>query len=102
MYHMMVERELINTFIETGKFTAQEFEITPRMSEDWVQFRSDPQRFLPGIFDGNWARADKKPSAGMIKAVRVICGNDGVFRLIGRQGKNIYATPWIGELKFLT
>jgi len=92
-----VTQELINNFIQTGKFTAQEISISAESAADWVQFRSDPQRFLPSIFDGNWARPEKKPSAGMIKVVRVMAGNDGVHRLIGRQGSAIYATPWIGE-----
>jgi hypothetical protein len=91
----MVE-ELIRTFVETGKFTAQEVTITPSMTEDWVQFRANPQRFLPKIFDGDWARPDRKPEAGLIKLVRIMSGNDGVHRLIGRQGAFIYATPWIG------
>jgi len=97
MYYLNMERELIDTYITTGKFTAQEIRISEKRAEDWVQFRTNPQRFLPGIFDGDWARADKKPTSGVIKVVRVICGNDGVFRLIGRQGNSIFATPWIGE-----
>jgi hypothetical protein len=97
MYNRSMQQDLITTFIQSGKFTAQELVITTQMAEDWVQFRSDPKRFLPAIFDGDWARADRKPNAGPIKVVRVMCGNDGVFRLIGRQGSNIYATPWIGE-----
>ena len=91
----MVE-ELIRTFVETGKFTAQEVTITPIMTKDWVQFRTNPQRFLPKIFDGDWARPDRNPEAGLIKLVRIMSGNDGVHRLIGRQGAFIYATPWIG------
>jgi hypothetical protein len=92
-----VVEELISNFVETGKFTAQEISISADSTGDWVQFRSNPQRFLPSIFDGNWAWPDRKPSAGMIKVVRVMAGNDGVYRLIGRQGSGIFATPWIGE-----
>lgn len=96
LYNWTVVEELIHHFIETGKFTAQEIALSANSVGDWVQFRSNPQRFIPSIFDGNWARPEKKPAVGIIKVVRVMAGNDGVHRLIGRQGSFIYATPWIG------
>jgi hypothetical protein len=97
MYHNFVIEDLIKIFIETGKFSAQDVMLTTKTKEDWVQFRIDPQRFLPKIFDGDWARADKKPSVGPIRLVRIMVGNDGVHRVIGRQQTSIYATPWIGK-----
>jgi hypothetical protein len=97
MYNQSVIDQLIKIFVETGKFTAQEFIISAKVAEEWVQFRSNPQRFLPKIFDGDWAKPDRKPEAGVIKLVRIMCGNDGVYRMIGRQGAFIYATPWIGR-----
>jgi hypothetical protein len=87
---------LIEAFISTGKFSVQELLLTSKSIEEWVQFRTDPQRFTPKIFDGDWARPDRKPQVGPIKLVRVMEGSDGIHRLIGRQGNNIYATPWIG------
>ena len=89
--------DLIKNYVLTGKFTAQEMALTSHTTEVWVQFRTNPQRFLPKIFDGDWARADKKPSPGPIRLVRIIAGSDGVHRVIGRQGLYIYATPWIGK-----
>ena len=97
LYTYAMLDSLIKSFVKTGKFTAQEIVLTARMCEDWVQFKTNPPRFLPQIFDGHWARPEKKPQAGKIKLVRIICGNDGVYRLIGRQGDSIYATPWIGN-----
>jgi hypothetical protein len=63
---------------------------------EWVEFRSNPQRFLPTIFDGDWADQMSHPSAGDVRIVRVLRGRDGVIRVIGRQGSAIYACPWIG------
>ena len=91
----MVE-ELIKTFVKTGKFTAHEIVLSPKITEAWVRFRVDPNRFLPQIFDGDWARPNKHPEAASIRLLRIIAGNDGVYRLIGRQGTFVYATPWIG------
>lgn len=97
MYARTVIDDLIKSFIQTGKFSAQEILLNSQTKEVWVQFRVDPQRFLPRIFDGDWARADKKPAVGPIRLIRVMAGNDGVHRVIGRQDKLIYATPWIGK-----
>jgi hypothetical protein len=62
----------------------------------FVQFRANPQRFTPKIFDGDWALGNAHPEPGPIRIVRVITGLDGVSRAIGRQGPQIYACPWIG------
>lgn len=86
---------LLKEFETTGKFTAQEFTLTEDMTSVWVKFKIDPQRFLPQIFDGHWARPDLHPQPGKIKLLRIIKGNDGVSRLIGRQSDSIFATPWI-------
>jgi hypothetical protein len=96
LYIGFMIQELLKIFVETGKFTAQEITVSEKMVEDWVQFRSNPQRFLPKIFDGDWAKPDRHPTPGEIKLVRIMPGNDGVYRVIGRQGSFIYATPWIG------
>jgi hypothetical protein len=87
---------LIETYKMTGKFTAQEYLIPEGECNDWVEFQSNPQRFLPSIFDGNWARPERHPVPGNLKLLRVMEGNDGVLRIIGRQGNAIFATPWIG------
>jgi hypothetical protein len=62
----------------------------------FVQFRANPPRFTPKIFDGDWALGNVHPAPGPIRIVRVITGVDGVSRAIGRQGAQIYASPWIG------
>jgi hypothetical protein len=87
--------ELIETFRVSGKFTAQEYALLSPECEKWVEFKINPQRFLPSIFDGNWARPERHPLPGNIKLLRVIAGNDQIFRIIGRQGDKIFATPWI-------
>lgn len=85
----------LKEFETNGKFTAQEFTLTKDMTSAWVKFKIDPQRFLPQIFDGNWARPEIHPHPGEIKLLRIIKGNDGISRIIGRQSSGIFATPWI-------
>lgn len=92
---MLVVKQILKEYEETGKFTAQEIYLNEDMTKLWVQFCSDPQRFLPKIFDGNWARPDRHPMVGSIKLLRIVQGNDGINRLIGRQADSIFATPWI-------
>ena len=92
---MFVVKQFIKDFETTGKFTAQEIILTEEMTKQWVRFQRDPQRFLPKIFDGNWARPDHHPDSGNIKLLRIVQGNDGISRLIGRQADFIFATPWI-------
>lgn len=92
---MLGVKQILKEFETTGKFTSQEISLTEEMAQQWVQFQTDPQRFLPKIFDGNWARPDRHPNSGSIKLLRIVQGNDGVCRLIGRQSDFIFATPWI-------
>jgi hypothetical protein len=87
--------QILKDFEATGKFAAQEMNLTEEMTLVWVQFKTDPQRFLPQIFDGNWARPERHPVPGNIKLLRIIKGKDGISRAIGRQSNNIFATPWI-------
>jgi hypothetical protein len=75
-------------------FTAQEVQLTETDCKLWVQFKTEPQRFIPKIFDGEWALTQKNPSGGVIRVIRVITGTDGISRTIGRQGNKVYAYPW--------
>ena len=78
-------------------FTALDFEVTAESKELWVKFIFNPQRFLPVIFDGEWAFPKRHPEIGSLRIVRIMTGNDGVTRVIGRQAAGLYAYPWIGE-----
>jgi len=88
------EKKIIARFELEAKFTAQNFELDPADVEAWVEFVKDPQRFLPGIFEGNWARLDRHPDPGSIRLLSVVKGTDGISRLIGRQEARIFAFPW--------
>jgi hypothetical protein len=77
-------------------FRVAELVLDPGLAARFVQFRSNPPRFTPKIFDGDWALSSAHPRPGPIRIVRVITGTDGVSRAIGRQGAQIYASPWIG------
>jgi hypothetical protein len=77
-------------------FRVAELLLDPEGAGRFVQFRFNPPRFTPKIFDGDWALGNVHPEPGPIRIVRVITGLDGVSRAIGRQGAQIYASPWIG------
>lgn len=62
--------------------------------ELWVRLRIDPKRFAPAIFDGDWAHTQQHPGPGKIRIIKAITGNDGISRLIARQGIYVYAYPW--------
>ncbi len=88
-------QSIIDKFVNEGKFTAQELELNKELAAKFVQFRQDPVRFLPKIFTGNWAHPERHPAEGNIRLLRVLRGNDGVVRAIGRQPGGIFAYPWL-------
>ena len=89
------ELNAIITDHELGKpFKASEMSVTKDVCESWVKFRIEPQRFLPANFDGDWANTKIHPVEGKIRLIRVITGNDGISRVIGRQGSALFAYPW--------
>ena len=98
MYHLAMSKSaiaaLLKDHIEGRSFTAQEIEILPGENQIWVRFKTNPQRFQPKIFDGDWAHTQQHLEIGLIRVVRVMNGNDNIPRVIGRQGNHIYATPW--------
>ncbi len=60
----------------------------------WVRFKVEPNRFLPKVFDGEWAHTNLHPKEGDIRLIRVMKGNDGITRIIARQGRHLFAYPW--------
>jgi hypothetical protein len=60
----------------------------------WVRFKVEPKRFTAAIFDGEWALTQQHPQEGNLRLIRVITGKDGISRIIGRQGKHLFACPW--------
>ena len=86
--------KVIKDHLDGLPFTAHEVALSEIDCELWVQFKTEPQRFLPKIFDGDWAITQKHPEAGAMRVIRVITGTDGIARAIARQGNRIYAYPW--------
>lgn len=81
---------------KAGKpFTAHELPTGDNDREIWVRFKINPQRFLPGIFEGDWAHTKQHPVEGTLRVVRVMTGTDGITRVIARQGNNLFASPWL-------
>lgn len=89
--HLM---EIIKNYEMTGKFSVSTIDLDSNSTSFFVQFKSNPQRFLPAIFDGLWAFENRHPGIGEVRLIRVIKGNDDVTRVICRQGNEIYAFPW--------
>lgn len=69
--------------------------IEPQDVTQWVRLRTDPTQFTASVFDGDWAIADRHPEPGEVRVLRVVDGLDGVSRAIIRQGRHLYAFPWI-------
>ena len=92
----LADLNLIISEFENGKAPVpQEVSTTSKTCEAWVRFKIDPKRFMPSIFDGDWAFTHQHPDPGSVRIVRAMTGNDGVSRLIARQGKYVYAYPWL-------
>ncbi len=86
---------IVNKFETTGKFSVEVFNLKQADCAEWVQFVSDPKRFIPEIFEGLWAKTTSHPNPGALRVIRVIKGKDGITRVIGRQENRIFANPWI-------
>ena len=84
---------LIQKYLDEDQFTV----VTGVLDEDtrgrFVRLKKDPQRFLPDIFSGSWSMPSSHPTGQPIRFLRVMTGQDGVTRIIGRQGKYLYAFP---------
>jgi hypothetical protein len=93
MLHSKLD-SIIKLYEQNEEFTPIEIKIDHGAEKIWVRFKIEPQRFLPKIFDGDWALTHLHPSVGVIRLVRVIKGVDGIFRVVGRQGRFLYAYPW--------
>lgn len=93
----MIKTKLDNIIkhFDSGKpFVPEVVELTQLDCQVWVRFRIDPKRFLPSIFNGDWANTTQHPSPGDMRILRAMKGDDGVTRLIARQGRYVYAYPW--------
>jgi hypothetical protein len=87
--------QLIKNHILGNSLVPTSYEINEFDKMIWVRLKADPQRFLPSIFEGDWAILNKHPNAGTIRIIKSLTGTDGVPRLLARQGNHIYAYPLI-------
>lgn len=89
----------IHTLLEQhrrgDKFSVSVVKVSEGEAREWVRFKSDPVRFVPSIFVGDWAIPDRHPIPGEFRILRIITGSDGVARAITRQGRHLYAFPWL-------
>lgn len=70
-------------------------EIDDESRTQFVQLRTNPNKFIPRIFDGDWAETARHPDLGDARLLRVIRGTDNVARAIVRQGRSLFVYPFI-------
>lgn len=85
---------LISKHENGDSFSAQVVTLSQSDCQIWVRFKVEPNRFLPKIFDGEWAHTHLHPKPGEIRLIRIITGSDEISRVIGRQDKHLFAYPW--------
>ena len=90
-----VAKDLIDAHLDGEDFAATELVLSSVEVAEWVRLRTDPRRFTPSIFVGSWADAEAHPDAGDLRILRVMTGYDQVTRAIARQGRYLYAYPWM-------
>lgn len=90
-----VAKSLIRQWLKDESFSLTEVELRSDEVDAWVQLRNDPRRFQPSIFLGAWADPQSHPQPDEIRILRVMTGPDRVTRAIARQGKYLYAFPWM-------
>ena len=85
--------KLIKDHLEKKSFSVTTLELSEATRSLWVRIRVDPNEFRKKMFDGNWSVPEKHPDLGSIRILRILTGNDGITRAIGRQGDFLYAYP---------
>jgi hypothetical protein len=85
--------QIIKDYQDRNHFRVLNLQVSDVDRSLWVQILVDPEAFRKKMFDGVWADPKKHPDPGLIRILRVITGNDGVTRVIGRQENYLYAYP---------
>ena len=94
--------QLIRDHLKKKSFSVLNLEVVEKERTLWVRILVDPDAFRKKMFDGEWANPQKHPELGKIRLLRVITGNDGITRVIGRQEQYLYAYPWKGNEEHFT
>ena len=70
---------------------AGEVLLSAEVVSEFVQLKSDPSRFVPGIFQGDWSVQDSSPSPGKARFLRRLkCAEDLAWDIV-RQGSRVFA-----------
>lgn len=73
------------------RFTITEVVLDEKTARLFVRLRHNPARFTPQVFAGDWAVADSYAQAEAIRLLAVVVSDNGVVRLVGRQGPSLFA-----------
>lgn len=90
----MRANDLIDSIEKGNGFSATEIEIPADEVRFWVRIVGNPIRFVPAVFVGNWADETKHPSSGKHRVISIVECED-VTRAVIREGKFLFAYPWI-------
>ena len=87
--------ELLQAYKENLHFTALSVDLEEKNLNLWVNIKLDPNRFVPEIFNGEWANPKVHPNSGQLKLLKIQPDCDGFLRIIARQDKKLFAYPWL-------
>lgn len=73
------------------RFAITDVVLDEKTARVFVELRHNPARFTARVFTGDWAVVGSHAAAASIRLLAVVVSEDGVVRLIGRQGANLYA-----------
>ena len=77
------------------KFRVREIEVSSRETNAWVQLTSNPVRFVPEIFTGDWANTTKHPRPGQYRLLAIVDCDVGLSSDVIREGKALFVTPFV-------
>ena len=86
-------RSIIDDHKRGIRFSPRTVSLDDAEAQSMVGMLQNPSRFLPSVFAPGWASESSHPEAGEIRLLSIVEGPDGVSRVIGRQGRSLYAFP---------
>ena len=67
--------------------------ISEKDASQFVRVRYNPAKFVASMFNGDWSIPTEHPMAGELRLLSIVKDTHNISRLLGRQGKFLYAYP---------
>lgn len=90
--------EVIQNFLANSFFRPVEINLDTTAALALVRLEGNPDRFLPKIFDGDWARPGSHPRPASARVLRVIVDRMGIPRVIVRQGPALFVYTGLHDM----